>query len=177
MTWLRKDLNFAQITLPLPSKVEVALQCRCLSQGFIQSDNISHPFSLDILESTLRISVQRLKESSNITWPNDSVCTKNISFGKLYYNESIFNRIRLYKQESMGIVQFAVHVFFRAGGELDWLVYYKTLGFNSQEFKIIQCVHADFMSRRGNSCHRKLPLFTFKNHSYHQWAVCTCQKV
>lgn len=70
--------------------------------------------------------------------------------------------------ESMGIVQFAVHVFLRAGGELDWLVYYKTLGFNSQEFKIIQCVHADLMSRRGNSCHRKLPLFTFKNHSYHQ---------
>ena len=60
-TWLRKALNLAQITFPFSLKVDVALQWRCLSQGFIQSANASHFFSFDILESTLRISINREK--------------------------------------------------------------------------------------------------------------------
>ena len=62
-TWFINALNFAQITLPLPLKVEVALQWRCLSQGFIHSDITSQSFSFEILDSALRISVERHKKN------------------------------------------------------------------------------------------------------------------
>lgn len=54
--WLRKDLNLAHMTFPFPSDVVVALQYRCLSQGFIQGRRCSFPFSLEILDSNLVIS-------------------------------------------------------------------------------------------------------------------------
>ena len=57
-TWLKKLLNFAQMTLPLPLKVEVALQWRCFSQGLIHSANISQPFSFEIFDRTFLISVE-----------------------------------------------------------------------------------------------------------------------
>ena len=62
MTWLRNPLNIAKITLPLPLKVEVALQWRCLSHGFIHSGKASQSFSFAIFNSTLQISVERHKE-------------------------------------------------------------------------------------------------------------------
>ena len=65
MTWLRNPLNFAKVTLPLPLKVEVALQWRCLSHGFIHSDKASQSFSFAIFDSTLQISVERQREKQN----------------------------------------------------------------------------------------------------------------
>lgn len=57
-TWFINALNFAHITLPFPLNVDVALQWRCRSHGFIQAANSSHPFVFAILERTLRISVK-----------------------------------------------------------------------------------------------------------------------
>lgn len=54
-----KVLNFAQMTRPSPLKVDVALQWRCLSHGFIHSDSASQSFILAIFDRTFRISVKR----------------------------------------------------------------------------------------------------------------------
>ena len=61
-TWLKKLLNFAQMTLLLPLNVEVALQWRCFLQGLIHSPNTSQPFSLEIFDRTFCISVQKKKK-------------------------------------------------------------------------------------------------------------------
>lgn len=66
-TWLKKLLNFAQMTLPLPLKVEVALQWRCFSQGLIHSVNISQPFSFEIFDRTFLISVELIKKKQTRT--------------------------------------------------------------------------------------------------------------
>jgi len=50
--WLRKDLNLAQMILPLPQAVDVALQCKWFTQGLIHSTTASHPLSFAIVEST-----------------------------------------------------------------------------------------------------------------------------
>lgn len=49
-------LNVASTTLPQPSIVDVAVQYRCRSQGFIQGWNSSFPFSLDVIVSNFVIS-------------------------------------------------------------------------------------------------------------------------
>ena len=54
---IKESLELAKITLPSPLKVEVALQWRCLSHGFIHSDKASQSFSFAIFDSTLQISV------------------------------------------------------------------------------------------------------------------------
>lgn len=54
--WPKKDLNFAQITSPLPLNVDVALQCRWFAHGLIHPFKDSQPFSLAIFESTFYIS-------------------------------------------------------------------------------------------------------------------------
>ena len=46
--WLRKDLNFDQIILPLPQAVDVALQCKCLHMvwSILQLHHIHSPLQL-----------------------------------------------------------------------------------------------------------------------------------
>ena len=55
--WPRKDTNLANMTLPSPDEVEVALQDRWFSQGRIQSWISSQSFSFPIFDSTFRISM------------------------------------------------------------------------------------------------------------------------
>ena len=64
--WLKKVLNFAQITFPLPLKVVVALQYKWLSHRFIHSAKISRPFSLDSLLRTF-LHVHKKIRGANIT--------------------------------------------------------------------------------------------------------------
>ena len=52
MMWLINDLNLAQIILPVPHAVVVALQCRWLTQGRIHSESTSPPRSFAIADST-----------------------------------------------------------------------------------------------------------------------------
>ena len=55
----RNDLNLAQMTFLLPSTLDVALQYKCLSQGFTHGCCSSlFPFSFVILLSNLVISVE-----------------------------------------------------------------------------------------------------------------------
>ena len=65
MTWLKKDLNLAYITLPFPDKVEVALQRKWFSQGRIQLIRAMPPLSLLILVKTLRISMDKILTITN----------------------------------------------------------------------------------------------------------------
>ena len=50
--WLKKDLNFAQIILPVPHIVVVALQYKWFSQGLIHSVKLSQPLCFEIFVRT-----------------------------------------------------------------------------------------------------------------------------
>jgi hypothetical protein len=90
-TWLKNDVNLAQITSPFPSCVVMALQNKWFAHGLLHSFTISFPLTFPIFVNTLVISKAQeyTKQNTGCNWVTYFQSIFLDKFDGLFWNISL----------------------------------------------------------------------------------------